>query len=135
MSRLAAVWKIDTMELPEPDPNKGCLVGKSVAQHLGLSLGSALELGYGGNHAQLRVSRIVTAGGPDDNQVFVDLPVAQRLAGLAGRISRVQLSVPGTPAAIQQFTSRIPAQLPGVTVRPIRQPAQSERRVCSRPNR
>jgi len=132
MSSLAPFWKIDTMELPEPDPNKGCLVGKSVAQQLGLSLGSALELGYGGTHAQLRVSGIVTAGGPDDNQVFVDLPVAQRLAGLEGRISLVQLSVPGTPAAIEQFTSRVAAQLPGATVRPIRQLAEGEGRLFSR---
>jgi len=132
MSSLAPFWKIDTMELPEPDPNKGCLVGKSVAQQLGLSLGSALELSYGGTHAQLRVSGIVTAGGPDDNQLFVDLPVAQRLAGLDGRVSLVQLSVPGTPAAIDQFTSRVAAQLPGVTVRPIRQLAEGEGRLFSR---
>jgi putative ABC transport system permease protein len=120
------------MELPEPDPNKGCLVGRSVAQRLGLSLGSALELSYGSNHAQLRVSGIVTAGGPDDNQVFVDLPVAQRLAGLGGRVSLVQLSVPGTPAAIEQFTNRVAAQLPGATVRPIRQLAEGEGRLFSR---
>jgi len=132
MSSLAPFWKIDTMELPEPDPNKGCLVGKSVAQQLGLSLGSALELSYGNNHEQLRISGIVTAGGPDDNQVFVDLPVAQRLAGLGGRVSLVQLSVPGTPAAIEQFTNRVAAQLPGVTVRPIRQLAEGEGRLFSR---
>jgi putative ABC transport system permease protein len=132
MSSLAPFWKIDTMELPEPDPNKGCLVGKSVAQQLGLSLGGALELSYGNNHEQLRVRGIVTAGGPDDNQIFVDLPVTQRLAGLEGRVSLVQLSVPGTPAAIEQFTSRVAAQLPGVTVRPIRQIAEGEGRLFSR---
>lgn len=132
MSSLAPFWKIDTMELPEPDPNKGCLVGKSVAQQLGLSLGTALELSYGNNHQQLRVSGIVTAGGPDDNQIFVDLWVAQRLAGLEGRVSLVQLSVPGTPSAIEQFTNRVAAQLPGVTVRPIRQLAEGEGRLFSR---
>jgi len=58
--------------------------------------------------------------------------VAQRLAGLEGRISLVQLSVPGTPAAIEQFTSRVASQLPGVTVRPIRQLAEGEGRLFSR---
>src|SRR5260370_9504589 len=132
MASLAPFWKIDTMELPEPDPKKGCLVGKSVAQQMNLSLGSALELSYGNNHEQLRVSGIVTAGGPDDNQVFVDLPVAQRLAGLDGRVTLVQLSVPGPPAPIEQFTSRVAAQLTGVTVRPIRQLAEGEGRLFSR---
>jgi putative ABC transport system permease protein len=129
---VAPFWKIETMELPERDPRKVCLVGRSAAQKLSLLLGSALELSYGNNHEQLHVTGIVTAGGPDDNQIFVDLGTAQRLAGLEGRISLVQLSVPGTPAAIEQFASKIGSQLAGVAAHPIRQLAEGEGRLFSR---
>jgi putative ABC transport system permease protein len=132
MASLAPFWKIETMELPEPDPRKVCLVGRSAAQKLGLSLGSELELSYGNGHEQLHVSGIVTAGGPDDNQIFLDLGTAQRLAGLEGRLSLVQLSVPGTPAAIEQFASKIGNEVAGVTAHPIRQLAEGEGRLFSR---
>ena len=48
----------------------------------------------------------------EDNQVFVNLPVAQTLAGTPGEIELVQLSVSGTSAGIGAYAARLAAALP-----------------------
>jgi putative ABC transport system permease protein len=80
----------------------------------------------------LAVAGIVNAGGAEDNQVLVNLPVAQRLAAIDHRVGLVQLSVTGSSAHIEQFASRLGAVLPGFEVRPIRQIAEAEGRLLSR---
>ncbi len=59
---------------------------------------SSVDLNYLGRTARLSVSGILDSGGPDDNQIFVNLPVAQQLAALPGKIELVQLSASGTSA-------------------------------------
>ena len=61
---------------------------------------AAVKLSYlGTQRRSSRVAGIVDAGGAEDNQIFVNLPVAQNLAGLQGKIELVQLSVSGTRRA------------------------------------
>ena len=60
------------------------------------------------------------------------LPAAQDLAGLGGRIGLVQLSVRGTPPAIEDVMRRLAAALPELEVRPVRQLAAAEGRLLER---
>ncbi len=42
-------------------------------------------------------------GGEEDNQIFVNVQTAQRLADLPGRISVLEATVPGTPQSINNY--------------------------------
>ncbi len=75
---------------------------------------------------------VIDAGGPEDNQVFVTLPVAQRMAGLPGQIEVVQVSVTGTAGGISQYASRLASSLPGYDVRPLRQVTEAEGNLLNR---
>lgn len=128
---MASWWKVEG-EWVSGQTGLRCLVGRNAARQLKVAPGGALELRYADRAVRLTVAGVVTAGGTEDNQVFVPLAVAQQLAGLAGRIAFVQLSVMGSPEQIESFTSRLVAALPGLEVRPVRQLAAAEGKLLGR---
>jgi putative ABC transport system permease protein len=111
---------------------EACLVGTRAAQHLGVTPGDELLLSAGGRQESCAVEATLTAGGPEDDQVLVPLGAAQKLAGLPGRASLVQVSVPGTGAAVDRFIARLSAGLPNVAVRPVRQFTEAEALLYAR---
>jgi putative ABC transport system permease protein len=140
---VAGTWLDETRQL-EPtrklqgdaiasrDDGTQCLVGRDVARQFGLAPGGQIELDYLGRSAQLRVAGIVDAGGAEDSEVFVDLPVAQKLAGLEGQIQVMQLSVSGTASSISAYAAQLANSLPGDDVRPIRQVSEAEGNLLNR---
>ncbi len=130
--KMAPWWKLEGQWVTTRSDLARCLVGRTAARQLGVAPGSPLELRSGDRAVPLTVAGVVTAGGTEDNQVFVNLPVAQQLASLAGRIGLVQLSVSGSPDQIEGFVSRLAAALAGYEVRPVRQLAEAEGQLLGR---
>jgi len=126
LPKLNPSWKISgDWEKSEEMPER-CLVGRDVAREFRLTPGSDLEMSYLGRTAKLRVAGVVESGAEQDNQVFVELPVAQSLAGTPHEIGLVQLSVNSAPKAMASIEARLGAELPGDEVRPIRQVTDAE---------
>ena len=130
--RMASWWKIEGQWVDAREQMPRCLVGRNAARQLGVKPGSTLELRFADRSDVFTVAGVVIAGGTEDNQVFVNLPRAQELAGLEGRIGLVQLSVSGSPLEMEAFTSRLAAALPGFEVRPVRQLAEAEGHLLGR---
>lgn len=82
--------------------------------------------------AECFVRSINSFGGGEDDQIFVSLPVVQKLARQPNRLSVVQLSVPGTPKEIAEYVSKVRRVLPEVEVRPIRQFTEGEAKIYDR---
>ena len=57
---------------------------------------------------------------------------AQRLADLPGRISMVELTVPGTPGEIQNYIADLRNRIPEAEVRAIRQFTEGEAKIYNR---
>lgn len=138
LPKLDPTWKIDGDAVTSRDDAADCLVGRNAAEQFHLLRGSDVELQYLGKPARLRVSGIIDAGGAEDNQIIVSLPVVQQLAGVHGRdglpgeIQLVQLSVNGNEASIGKYVAELRANLPGYDVRPIPQVTQAEGDLMSR---
>lgn len=130
--RMAPWWRVEGERVATRDDAQHCLVGRNAARRLQVVPGSPLELRYADQSVLLTVAGIATAGGAEDSQVFVNLPVAQQLADLTGRIGLVQLSVAGLPDQIEGFASRLARALPGYEVRPVRQLAEAEGQLLAR---
>jgi len=131
--QLSPSWKIVGQPIVSRDDVAHCLVGRGVAHQLNLEPGSPLDLTYEDRSAGLVVSAVIDSGATEDNQVFVNLPVAQQLAQLRGgdvapQISLVQLSVGGTQSAIAAYVTRLAKVLPAsqFDVEPIRQITEAE---------
>ena len=109
-----------------------CIVGRNVADQFNLSPGQSLNLVYQGHTVPLTVSGIADSGGSEDSQIFLDEKVAQQLTGLNGQIAAVMLNVRGTPEEIQQYASRLAADIPNDDVHPVRDVAAGEGALLSR---
>lgn len=129
---LEPTWRIDGDWIASRDDSGHALVGRNVARQLNLVPGSRVDLIYADRSATTTVSGILDAGGTEDNQVFVNLPVAQNLSVLTGKIELVQLSVTGASAQVADDAARLSAALPGYNVRPIRQVAEAEGQLLNR---
>ena len=130
--RLTPWWQVDGAWVRDRTNLTLCLVGHQAAARLLVRPGSTLEVRYGERSASLQVAGVISTGGPEDDQIFVNLPAAQQLAGLPGKISVAQLSVVGTPEEVERFAPQLGARITGVEVRPLRQIAQAEGQLLAR---
>lgn len=130
--RLAPSWKLSGEEIRSRADSARCLVGRNVARQLRVAPGSPLELNYLDRTAQVTVAGIVDSGGSEDNQVFINLQLAQDLAGLSQQIGLMQLSVLGSAKSIAAFAKNLSAALPGFEIRPIRQVTEAEGELLGR---
>ncbi len=79
-----------------------------------------------------RVANVSETGGPEDDRVTIGLQTAQRLANLPGRISTIELRVPGTPREIQDYIDDLQKRIPEAEVRPVRQFTEGEAKIYNR---
>ena len=73
-----------------------------------------------------------SSGGPEDDQLMLALPVAQRLAGVPGKISLVEITVPSKPSAINDFIATLQQKVPDADVHGIRQFTEAEAKIYNR---
>jgi putative ABC transport system permease protein len=130
--KLAPTWKVEGNLVASRDDQAHALVGRNVARELHLAPGSEIALDYLGHRARLTVAGIVDSGDAEDNQVFVNLPVAQQLSNLDGQIGLVQLSVGGTSKNVADAAAKLAAALPEYKVHPIRQVTAAEGALLAR---
>jgi len=132
IARMDSWWTLDGQWIGSRDDVPRCLVGRAAARQLGVAPGSQIELSSGGRSVSLTVAGVVNAGGTEDNQVFVNLPVAQQLAGLPGRVGLIELDVTGSPEQLDSVTARLATALPGLEIRPVRQLTEAEGQLLER---
>jgi putative ABC transport system permease protein len=109
-----------------------CEIGEKVADMFHLHATAALELKAGNAEGNCVVSEVRSFGGAEDNQIFLDMEEAQRLAGLQHELSLIQLSVPGTPKQVDEYIALLQRQFPDVDVRPVHQFTQGEAKIYNR---
>jgi putative ABC transport system permease protein len=109
LEKLHPAWKVEG-EWPDDQDATGVLVGSRLAARLHLRAGSTITLSCGGTppersfragtrpaptaHAAdaFEVRGVIETGGGEDDQVLAPLATVQRLAGLKGKVRRVEVS-------------------------------------------
>jgi putative ABC transport system permease protein len=117
---------IDAEERYQAVSSPRCAVGRHVASALGLAENQRVALASGSESCSCGAMLLPPTGGPEDDQIFFELPGAQMLLGEPGRISLIQLSVPGSPAQIRNFLSALQSGLGDAEGRPVRQLTEGE---------
>jgi putative ABC transport system permease protein len=123
------------LSITEISPSRtlpNCLVGIKAAEQLGAHAGDRVLMKTAVTEEICQVGLIQSYGSAEDSQIFLNLDVAQRLAGLPNRISVIRLRVPGTPQQIDQYIASLQQRLPDADVRPIRQFTEGEARIYNR---
>lgn len=138
LHRLYPSWRLDAGGASLDGDT--CVVGAHLASRLRLGRGDRLELSASAAGSQAegaakqtyRVFAVLSTGASEDDQVIVPLPKLQCLASLEGKVSLVELSVPGDTAEVERTMGEVNQAIrafPGVEVRPIRQIVYSSGRV------
>jgi putative ABC transport system permease protein len=109
-----------------------CMVGGRIGKQLHVEQGSTVILSNGDQKETCVAAGLGESGGPEDDQIVTDVRAAQRLASLPGRISAIELIVPGTPGEIQTYIADLQRRLSDVDVRPIRQFTEGEAKIYTR---
>lgn len=109
-----------------------CNLGIKASSQLGVHEQQKLLLRAGSVEQVCSILQVKTYGGQEDNQIFVGLQSAQRLAGLPGRISLIQASVPGTPRSIEHYIGNLQERLPDADVHGIRQFTEAEAKLYAK---
>ncbi len=130
LARVGPGWKLDL----SPSANlseQSCILGAKVSAQLGLRPGESLELRNPANPERYRcsIAGTLSAGGPEDNEIFAPLPLVQRLAGRPAGLSLIQVSLAGSPQQVTEFIKTAAASLRGVSVRGVRQFGEVEARL------
>lgn len=148
-------WSVEG-KWPEDDKeSRECLVGRRLAQKLGLKVGETLEVAPREDTdlpLTLTVAGILETGGAEDDQVVAPLRAVQRWAGLEGKVRRVEVSAltrPEDDFARVDVSTLAPAEfdrwyctpyvssiayqiqevLPGSRARPVFQVAETEGKI------
>lgn len=132
MQALAPTWKVEGDRISSRDDLADCLVGRNVADRFGFAPGRQFDIAYGAQTAHVTVKGVIDTGGSEDDQIFVNLPVVQKLASTPDQVELWQFSVTGTKTALSNFVNRLQSQFPALDARPIRQVTQAEGDLLSR---
>jgi putative ABC transport system permease protein len=114
----------------------GSMVGTGVAQRLGLDIGSVFRAGYSNPALRIASARdfvvrgIVSTGGNEDDQIFVNLAAAQQMSARPGRVHAVFVSALCSACPAEMMAEEIQMSLP-VRARSVRQLVRSESSVVS----
>ncbi|HEX8764220.1 MAG TPA: ABC transporter permease, partial [Candidatus Acidoferrum sp.] len=119
------------IDLQTPD-KQACMVGGKVAAQMHLRVGDRLTMLNQGVQQSCRIVQIWLRGSAEDSEILPHLDVAQRLAGLPGRISLMQINVPGTPKQIDRYIEDLQKRIPDAEVRPVRQFTEGEAKIYNR---
>ncbi len=124
-------WKLEP-EHPSDYSQDECLAGLKLADRLKLHAGSIVQLKYGARTESCKLVSILASGGPEDDQAFVPLSAAQRLADAGDRVSVMKVFVSGTAQKINGTIHALQQKFPEVEVRPVRQFTEGEARLYNR---
>ena len=131
---ISSWWKVTGNWITDQNDTTSAIVGSNVAQKLNLSVGDSFSISYAGeqngtavtNAKDLRVVGIADTGGAEDNQIFVNLPVAQDLSARQGKVDTVQLSALCIRCPVEAIAAGIQDKMPGIQATTIKQLTNAE---------
>lgn len=113
--------------------SSGVVIGQEVAEFLKVEPGQSITLSAGdGTEQKVTVEGIVRTGGNEENFVFVDLPLLQKMLKKEGQISVGQVSIMATEAELAALSKNVETQVTGVSPRLVKRVTQSEGMVLGK---
>ena len=110
---IAPWWKIEGAWIDAANAERGAILGAALAKQWQSRVGDPLRLAYQNRQYDLTIVGIVSTGGFEENQIFIDLATAQKILELPGKVERVQISALVKPDdALALRAKRDPKSLP-----------------------
>ena len=134
LKRLSPYWQVEGKWITVDFDEDSCMIGKTLAKKMELKVGDSVnviktETGF---QKSLAIKGIAETGQAEDEQIFVNLTLADRILGSSGRVNHAMLSIVTEGTDIDGLASKMQSQLPGLDAKPIRKLSYSEGRILDK---
>lgn len=132
VSVINAWWLSKGDWIDRSDDYQSALVGINVADKMGLELGDTFTISYEPNGdgnittSEITVVGLVETGGNEDNQVLVNLQLAQDMTNRSGKVHTIQVSALCTGCPVDTFAEEIEGEIDYVEARTVKQLVSAE---------
>ena len=133
-------WEITGNWIENQNDTASSMVGVNVAEKLNLEIGDSFTIKYSENYEgltnetvyNLTVAGIVETDGNEDNQIFVNLQVAQDLTNRVGKVHMIQVSALCNACPVDTFAEEIEEKLPYAEARTVKQLVSAEMSILGK---
>jgi putative ABC transport system permease protein len=134
VQKISPWWSVNGSWITDQNDTISTMIGKKVAETLHLGIGDSFTVHYdeytgdtiNETTHNLTVVGIIETEGYEDNQIFVNLQVAQELTNRPGKIHTIQVSALCNACPVEAFAEEIQTNIPYVEARSVKQLASAE---------
>lgn len=128
VKKVSPYWEIKGEWINSRDDHNSVLVGYEAARKIGLKIGDRIRLSEAVTSlpAEVVIKGIIKTGGQEENQVFANLSLAQKLCKRENQINTASLSIIGQGEQLEQISKNIENNYKDVSVDLIRRISRSE---------
>lgn len=133
-------WDIQGNWIEDQNDTVSSMVGINVAEKLDLEIGDSFTIRYNENYEdivnetmyELTVIGIIETDGNEDNQIFVNLQVAQNVTSREDKVHTVQVSALCNACPVDVFAEEIEEKLPYAEARTVKQLVNAEMNILGK---
>ncbi len=131
---ISPYWRVDGSWVGVSFDERNCMIGRRLAESMELHVGDTVNVisREQGVEASLSVKGIVDTGDAEDEQVFVNLSLAQRLFGMADTIDYAMFSIVAQGTDAEELAKDINTRFGDVEAKPIRKISQSDGEILEK---
>ena len=134
LKKLSPYWQVEGKWISVDFDEKHCMIGKSLAGNMELKVGDLVNIVNRGTGFQkaLLVKGIMETGQAEDEQIFVNLSLAQKILARDGKINHAMLSIVNEGLDIDTYAASLEKKYQGIDARPLRKISHSEGKILDK---
>ncbi|MGZ9090287.1 MAG: ABC transporter permease [Rhodoplanes sp.] len=134
LRRIAPYWQVTGAWIGVDFDDRNCMIGTRLAAALGVKVGDLIQINNrdGATQTRVRVKGIVETGKGEDEQIFVNLPLAQTILGMDRRTDFAMLSIVARGGEADALARELNETFEGVEAKPIRKISESDGQILGK---
>ncbi|MGZ8299003.1 MAG: ABC transporter permease [Rhodoplanes sp.] len=134
LRRIAPYWQVTGAWIGVDFDDRNCMIGTRLAAALGVKVGDFIQINNrdGATQTRVRVKGIVETGKGEDEQIFVNLPLAQTILGMDRRTDFAMLSIVARGGEADALARELNETFEGVEAKPIRKISESDGQILGK---
>ncbi|MBE0529764.1 MAG: ABC transporter permease [Rhodospirillales bacterium] len=134
LRQISPYWQVEGSWVGVAFDERNAMIGRRLAESMELKVGDTVTVinRERTQNTRLIVKGIVDTGAAEDEQMFVNLSLAQKLLNLPGRVDFAMLSLIAQGPEADAMATRVNAGVPGVEAKPIRKISQSDGQILDK---
>lgn len=134
LRQISPYWQVEGSWVGVAFDERNCMIGRRLAESMDLKVGDTVTVLSRERDMQTRLSikGIVDTGSAEDEQMFVNLTLAQKLMDLPGRVDFAMLSLIAQGPEADALAERVNAAVIGIEAKPIRKISQSDGQILEK---